>query len=399
MRIRDIIRCSKNLLLLSKDKTLEVFYGVKKADANSFFSFAWKGLAIFVFVGVFIAGLQTPEVNTILPLHAAADESIVVEKNVDFLSASGSQPFVDGRLIASIEIPDMSAQGSGIGGAIYPTISTAQGISVLSSASPVIPEPPSKDRTKIIEYVVKPYDTPSGIAAAHGLKLNTLLWSNHLTNPNLIQPGDVLFILPLDGLLYEVQNGDTLSRIASRHKADTADILKYNDIQSAQHIFPGQQLIIPGGTEPSGPSSPKSGTSSARPQYASSLPNLDGYFVMPTHGRITQGLHLKSGVDIANKPGTPIYAAASGTVGIAVNNGWWNGGYGNYITISHPNGTHTLYAHLNYGGVAVRSGQYVTQGQFIGSMGNTGLSSGPHVHWEVHGARHPLAGYARGTQI
>ena len=397
--MRDIINRSKNLLLLLKDKVQGVFYRIKKADANSLFSIVWKGLAIFVFAGVFIAGLRTSEVGSILPLHAAADESIIVEKNAGVLPSSGSQPFLDGRLIASVEIPNMSDQGSGIGGAVYPTILTAQGVSLLSLASPTIPEPPSKDRTQVIEYVVKPYDTPSGIAAAHALKLSTLLWSNHLTNPNLIQPGDKLFILPIDGLLYEVRNGDTLSRIASRHKADTSDILKYNDIQSAEHIFPGQQLIIPGGTEPSGSSGSTTGTSSGSPKYASSLPNLDGYFVLPTRGKISQGLHLKSGVDISNKPNTPIYAAASGTVGIAVNNGWWNGGYGNYITISHPNGTHTLYAHLNYGGVAVRPGQYVTQGQFIGSMGNTGLSSGPHLHWEVHGARHPLAGYRVGASI
>ncbi|MEX2145240.1 MAG: M23 family metallopeptidase, partial [Candidatus Spechtbacterales bacterium] len=96
---------------------------------------------------------------------------------------------------------------------------------------------------------------------------------------------------------------------------------------------------------------------------------------------------------------TPIYAAASGAVGIAVNNGRWNGGYGNYVTMSHPNGTHTLYAHLDYGGVVVSPGQYVSQGQLLGYMGTTGLSSGYHLHWEVHGARHPLAGYGKGTNI
>ncbi|MEX2144990.1 MAG: LysM peptidoglycan-binding domain-containing protein [Candidatus Spechtbacterales bacterium] len=297
----------KNLLLLSKDKGSGVFYGLKKTDANSLFSFAWKSLAIFIFGGILVAGFRATEISTILPLHAAAEKSIPAEKNTRIDPTLGSQPFLNGRLIASIEIPAVQDQESGTGGAVYPSISTVQGVALLPTTAPIIPEPPSKDRAQIIEYIVKPYDTPSGIAAAYGLKLNTLLWSNHIDNPNLIHPGDKLFILPVDGLTYQVSNGDTLSRIASKFKADMGDILKYNDIESAQHIFPGQLLIIPGGVEPPASSSSSGRSSSSSSQYAySSLPNLDGYFAMPVHGRITQGLHLKSGVDIGNKRGTPI---------------------------------------------------------------------------------------------
>ena len=66
----------------------------------------------------------------------------------------------------------------------------------------------------------------------------------------------------------------------------------------------------------------------------------------------------------------------------------WNGGYGNYIVIKHANGAQTLYAHLNANYVGV--GDYVSAGEVIGGMGNTGRSTGTHLHFEVRGARNPF---------
>jgi murein DD-endopeptidase MepM/ murein hydrolase activator NlpD len=101
----------------------------------------------------------------------------------------------------------------------------------------------------------------------------------------------------------------------------------------------------------------------------------------------TQGIHGHNGVDLASSVGTPIYAAATGNV-IISRVGGWNGGYGNYIVISHSNGTQTLYGHLN--SISVNSGDNVVKGQFIGTMGNTGKSTGPHLHFEIRGARNPF---------
>lgn len=98
-----------------------------------------------------------------------------------------------------------------------------------------------------------------------------------------------------------------------------------------------------------------------------------GYRVHPLQG--VQKFH--SGVDIGAGAGTPIYAAAAGTVATAT----YNDSYGNYVLINHGGGNSTLYAHMS--SMAVSSGAYVTQGQVIGYVGSTGWSTGPHLHYEV----------------
>ena len=85
------------------------------------------------------------------------------------------------------------------------------------------------------------------------------------------------------------------------------------------------------------------------------------------------------GVDIGASYGTNIYATKSGTV-IVANEGW-GGGYGNYVQLDHGNGNYTLYAHMS--ALAVSTGDYVSQGQVIGYCGSTGVSTGPHVHYEI----------------
>ena len=102
----------------------------------------------------------------------------------------------------------------------------------------------------------------------------------------------------------------------------------------------------------------------------------------PTIGKYSQGFSGKhAGVDIANKPGTSIYAAASGKVVYAKTDGW-NTGYGRVIKIEHKDGYMTVYAHLNE--LYVKEGEYVRREEKIGAMGSTGLSSGPHLHFEIY---------------
>ena len=98
-----------------------------------------------------------------------------------------------------------------------------------------------------------------------------------------------------------------------------------------------------------------------------------GYRVHPLQG--VQKFH--SGIDVGAGAGTPIYAAAAGTVATAT----YNDSYGNYVLINHGGGNSTLYAHMS--SMAVSSGAYVTQGQVIGYVGSTGWSTGPHLHYEV----------------
>jgi len=146
-------------------------------------------------------------------------------------------------------------------------------------------------------------------------------------------------------------------------------------------------LIVPGGTLPK----------KASPLLNIQAPLADNFFILPTSGRITQGLHFYNAVDVANKCGTSVYAAASGIVERAVFNNSWNGGMGNYVTVLHSNGIVTYYGHLQ--NVFVKSGDKVNVGDRIGLMGQTGNATGCHVHFEVVGAQNPLSRYALGANI
>ena len=116
--------------------------------------------------------------------------------------------------------------------------------------------------------------------------------------------------------------------------------------------------------------------------------NLAGYYIDPVPGyRLSQGIHDNNAVDLAIAKGTPIHAAAFGRV-IFARYGY-NGGFGNVVIIDHANGTQTLYAHQSK--LATKAGDEVYQGQVIGYVGSTGHSTGPHLHFEVHGAQNPGA--------
>jgi murein DD-endopeptidase MepM/ murein hydrolase activator NlpD len=88
---------------------------------------------------------------------------------------------------------------------------------------------------------------------------------------------------------------------------------------------------------------------------------------------------LHAGVDWAGPPGTPVVAAGNGTVEEA----GYNGQYGNYVRVRHANGYQTAYGHMRNVAPGIRAGLKVRQGQVIGYIGTTGLSSGPHLHFEV----------------
>lgn len=245
----------------------------------------------------------------------------------------------------------------------------------------------------IATYTVKEGDSLSEIASSHGVSTNTILWANDISDASLIKPGMDLIILPISGVQYKVKEGDTLSSIAKKYTGDAADIASYNGLSAGAALTEGTVLIIPGGELAEAPAKKKSSDSSASakkasPKAARSLPALSGYFGNPLPGgKLSQGVHGYNGVDIAAPSGTPIYAAAPGTVTVAKNGGY-NGGYGSYVVISHGNGTQTLYAHMS--SVAASSGS-IEKGALIGYVGNTGKSTGNHLHFEVRGAKNPFA--------
>lgn len=250
----------------------------------------------------------------------------------------------------------------------------------------------SEDQTSV--YVVKAGDTWTGIAQMYKVSVNTILWANDMSKGAKLVPGDVLFILPVSGLEHDVAKGDTLKSIATHYKVDISDIIQSNDVAIDTELAIGDKLIIPNAEkaeESDKPIPAKSLPASIAKdkQYYESHPtkNISGYYVNPVPGaRKSQGIHARNGVDLAAPTGTPIYAAASGIVTLARSG--YNGGFGNLVIIKHANGTETLYAHQSK--IASSTGERVAQGEVIGYVGSTGKSTGPHLHFEVHGARNPL---------
>lgn len=239
---------------------------------------------------------------------------------------------------------------------------------------------------QISRYMVRKGDTLSGIAQMFGVSVNTIVWANDVTSKTL-KEGKILIILPVSGTIHTVAKGDTIKTIAKKYKADSDEIMQFNDLNAESVLSIGDQIIIPDGEG----SVKVSGTTvaSGNPlKGGSGGPEYEGYYIRPVIGGTkTQKLHGYNGIDIGINIGSPVLASASGQVIISKASGW-NGGYGKYIVISHYNGTQTVYGHLNETFISV--GDTVVQGQVIGTTGNTGNSTGPHIHFEIRGAKNPF---------
>lgn len=258
----------------------------------------------------------------------------------------------------------------------------------------------SQKQNQIIStYTVKKGDTLESIAKMFSVSVNTVLWSNDITKKDVIKEGQMLVILPITGVSHTVKRGDTIQSIAKQYKSDPDETLSFNALSGNSDLKIGDSIIIPDGEitpvvkipiKPSGGVAIKTGGSLNILKSAS--PNLTdpgGYFIRPVPAgtRRSQGLHGNNGVDMASKLGTPITAAAAGTVIISKNSGY-NGGYGLYVVVAHPNGMQTLYGHLSQ--VLVNVGEKLKQGEVLGKMGQTGKSTGVHLHFEVRGGKNPF---------
>jgi murein DD-endopeptidase MepM/ murein hydrolase activator NlpD len=275
-------------------------------------------------------------------------------------------------------------------------------------------------------YKVQRGESIYSIAAYFSISADTILSFNKITEKE-IRPGTVLEIPPVDGVYYEVKKGDTLRKLADKYKVELDDITLFNGLLENENLAVGDEVFIPGAKPEKkeeqktpaknsnlangktktqtvidpmlgnlskyikylgkGSTAQKSKLSDLK-KYAS-LPKYPGYYIMPAPGTSrTQTVHGHNGSDFAGKIGTPVLAAAGGTVRVAKSSGY-NFGYGNYIIITHANGSETVYAHLSR--VLVSQGQTVGQGAQIGAIGSSGNSTGPHLHFEIRGAYNPWA--------
>ncbi len=258
---------------------------------------------------------------------------------------------------------------------------------------------PTRPRTDIITYTVQAGDTLFGIAEKYGLQPETLVWGNPVLkdDPHLLRPGQELRIPPTNGVLRDVQAGDQLEVLARYYQVTVEDIVNWpgNDLDPDDpQLTVGQALMVAGGkrefvqfvipqiVKTRRNALPKDAGPGACPGGYTGGSVGSGGFIWPANAHYLSGNNYWSGhlgIDIAAGTGDPIYASDSGVVVFA---GWSNWGYGNMVAIDHGNGWQTLYAHLSQWNVSC--GQSVYQGNLIGLAGNTGNSSGPHLHFEMN---------------
>ena len=251
----------------------------------------------------------------------------------------------------------------------------------------IVPHTTIPDRVEemaIITYTVQPNDTVYGIAQSFDIEVETIMWANAEVekDPDLLSVGQVLTILPVNGIYYTVKAGDTVDKLAKTYKTTKEKItgLALNGLVEPYTLVTGQKLVLVDGQKPIAPRAP----ADFGPLQFVGKPPKDaatgsGRFMWPTVGYWSRGFsRYHFGADIANRTGTPIYAADAGYVRLA---GRDTAGYGLQIVIDHGNGFMTRYAHLSK--ILVKAGESVTRGQKIGLMGSTGRSTGPHLHFEI----------------
>jgi len=258
-------------------------------------------------------------------------------------------------------------------------------------------------RYDVITYTVDAGDSIFGIADKFGLRPETVLWSNRYTigdTPDGLRVGVELFILPMDGVYHRWAEGEGLNGVASFYGVSPEDIVNFpgNDLDpdevgefSNPNIAPGTMLVVPGGRRPTiawivPRDSPASASSHLGPGACGGILygiTGTGTFTYPTTERWLSGYDFNppvhNGLDFAGRSGFAIFASDSGVI---VYSGWSDRGYGNLIVIDHGSGWQTFYAHLLDGSM-LPCGSNVQKGQLIASMGSTGMSTGPHLHFEI----------------
>ncbi|HNR90473.1 MAG TPA: M23 family metallopeptidase [Spirochaetota bacterium] len=230
-------------------------------------------------------------------------------------------------------------------------------------------------------YTVARGDTLWSILAKSGLNIDTLVAINGLSSPSQVRPGVTLFIPNMRGIIIDTHNRDTLDGVAAHHRIAPVYLAHIN--RCAQGVR--RYLFVPNAQLSSLERSLFLGTGFYHPFKNERL----------TKGRISSGfgnridpiqksIKFHSGVDIACPVGTRVYAARSGEVVFAGT----RGGYGQLIIIKHPHDYYSYYGHLQR--IMVRTGDRVTTRQQIALSGNTGRTTGPHLHFEIRKNTKPV---------
>lgn len=229
------------------------------------------------------------------------------------------------------------------------------------------------------DYLVQSGDTITSIAKAHDIGKDYIVWNNlDLSDPNRLLPGDLIVIPWEEGIVHTVRFNETVSDIARRYDATVDNILDFsaNNVPDANLLQTDKLIFVPGGriVPP---------TSSIRPGAPTVPLSQSGDWFWPLQGLLTSPFSTwhPLGIDIGARTNTPIVATQGGVVQFVGGNPWYS--YGLHLIIDHGDGYESTYAHLNRFAEGIATGSVVKQGDVIGYSGNTGHSTGPHLHFEI----------------
>ncbi len=240
----------------------------------------------------------------------------------------------------------------------------------------------SSSSANILSHTVKQGETLQSIATAMGVGVRDLRASNQVYGTDAPAAGRVLYAAK-NGLVHTIKRGQTLTDISTTYSVTVDAIAKANGITASSTIFAGARLFIPGAS------------SAFWDNVAALAHNATSQFIWPLQGEVVSSFAWRNhpvlgvrqhhdGIDIDVPEGTTVYASAGGEV-------FFYGeqpGYGNVVILEHDGGFYTLYGHLK--SAFVTKGQYVEKGQKIALSGNTGISSGPHLHFELRNGEFPV---------
>ncbi len=234
----------------------------------------------------------------------------------------------------------------------------------------------------IVSHSVKKGETVSSVATALGVSAAVLRASNRLYESQPLEVGQVLYASRA-GIVHTIKSGQTLTDISLTYSVPIGKLTAANGLTTGSTIYAGTRIVIPGATSAlwDTVSDLSKGTRSDH------IWPLEGKVVSPFGWRVHEVLKQKQhhdGIDIDVPEGTVVRASAPGRV-------YFYGeqpGYGNVLIIEHASKWYSLYGHLSSSLVYV--GQYVEAGQRVAMSGNTGVSSGPHLHFELRNGEFPV---------
>ena len=352
-----------------------------KSARESGFSFSIPSLPTLAVVAgtvvIALAALNWEDINIKIPdnyvykpVVAEAENSQMAQQLTMQYAATGVTSFIPAQGVLT---------GNEEAQAVTPAATAA---TITTTSVEETPSTNSKDDLISFEwqqYRVKRGDSVSAIAQQFGVSVGAISASNEIRNARRLQEGALLKIPNIDGIPYQVKNGDSLLKIAASFNVPLEVILDVNDIKS-DNIRSGETIFIPG----------------ARMNDIDLRLSLGELFMYPIQGRyitsnygmrkdpINGKLAFHTGIDLRADTGTTVMAALDGVVSVVAEN-WL---YGKYIIMTHDNGYKTLYGHLN--SFSVKQGDKIARGKKIGETGNTGYSTGPHLHFTIYDKNNKL---------